>query len=81
MAVSASEAAGLIVRPLIDYERDETKFSDTPEGRVVETAFVRAFLIGATDARDGWPDARIDYDGADRASADAPRQRRRRAWL
>ena len=77
--VSASEAAGVIVRPLIDYEADETEFTDTPEGRVVKRAAIRAFLIGATDSREGWPDARIAYDGEERTVA--PRRRERRIWL
>ena len=79
LAVSASETAGLIARPLIDYEHPDTKFTDTPEGRVVEAAHVRALLIGSTDARAGWPDARIDYD-AERAAVPEPRDRRR-LWL
>ena len=79
MAVSASEAAGLIARPLVDFERSE--YQDTPEGRIVTRPHLRAILIGATDARAGWPEARIDYDGAEQASADAPRRRERRLWL
>lgn len=80
MAVSASEAAGVIARPLIDYDRSE--YEDTDKGRMVRRPLLRAVLIGSTDARDGWPDARIDYDG-EQASADAPRcrERRRRVWL
>ena len=79
MAVAASETAGVIVRPLIDYEADATTFDDTPAGRVVKTAHVRAFLVGSTDSRAGWKDARID-DAPD----DAPRarqERRVRVWL
>ena len=77
MAVEASEAAGVIARPLIDYDRSE--FTDTETGRMVERPFLRAVLIGSTDAREGWPDARIDYDG-ERAEARS-RERRLRAWL
>ena len=76
--VAASETAGVIARPLIDYDADETEFVDTPEGRVVSRARVRAFLIGSTDARAGWPDGRIDYD-ADRSAKAAGRNRR--IWL
>lgn len=79
--VAASETAGVVARPLIDYEADETEFQDTGEGRIVSSARVRAFLIGATDARGGWPDAVIDYDGSEKASAHAPRERRWRLWL
>ena len=76
--VAASEAAGIVARPLIDYESPETKFVDTDAGRVVESAHVRAILIGSTDSRTGWDDARIDYDGEARA---APAPVRRRIWL
>lgn len=79
--VAASETAGVVARPLIDYEAPDTEFVDTPEGRVVSAAHVRAFLIGATDSREGWPDARIDYDIEDRSRPGVPRKRRRRSWL
>ena len=75
--VSASETAGVIARPLVDYDRSE--FTDTETGRVVERPFLRAVLIGSTDAREGWPDARIDYEG-ERAEARS-RPCRRRVWL
>ena len=76
--VSANEAAGTIVRPLVDWERSE--FVDgADEGRVVTKAHVRAFLVGSTDARGGWPDAVIDH-GNDENRA-APRRRRARLWL
>ena len=77
--VAASESAGIVARPLIDYASPETKFVDTATGRVVERARVRAILIGSTDSRAGWDDAVIDYDGENRA-APAPAGRRR-VWL
>ncbi len=76
MTVSASETAGVIARPLIDYDRSE--FQDSDNGRMVERPFLRAVLIGSTDARDGWPDARIDYEGE---RAEARSRVRRRLWL
>ena len=79
--VAASETAGVIARPLIDYESDETEFVDTAEGRVVTKARLRAILIGATDSREGWPDARIAYDGNGEERLAAPRRRERRLWL
>ena len=78
MAVSASETAGVIARPLIDYDRSQ--FVDGPDGRTMERPHLRAILIGATDARDGWPDARIDYDDTD-AERHVHPVRRRRLWL
>ena len=79
--VAASEAAGVVVRPLIDYASDETAFVDTPAGpRVVSRFRPRAFLVGSTDARSGWDDARISYD-ADDENREAPAKRRVRVWL
>ena len=72
--VAANEAAGVVIRPLIDFDRSE--FTDGPEGREYTRPHLRAFLVGATDTKAGWPDPTIDYDGEDRA---APR--RRRIWL
>ena len=43
--VAASETAGIVARPLIDYDSPETKFTDTHTGRVVESAHVRAILF------------------------------------
>ena len=74
--IAANEAAGVIVRPLIDYERSE--FTDGPDGRTVTRPHLRAFIVGATDTKEGWDDAVIDYDGEVRA---APEPRRRRLWL
>ena len=76
MAVSASETAGIISRPLIDFDRSE--FTDTDTGRMVERPHLRAVLIGSTDAREGWPDATIDFDGE---RAEARSRERRRLWL
>ena len=75
MAVAANAAAGIVARPLIDYDRSE--YEDGPEGRVISNPHLRAILIGATDARAGWPDALID--GGERSAA--PERRRRRVWL
>ena len=75
--IDASETAGVIVRPLVDDDR--SVFVDGPDGREYREAYLRAFLVGSTDARAGWPDAVIDYEGEGRAAA-AP-ARRRRLWL
>ena len=74
--IAASEAAGVIVRPLIDYDRSE--FTDGPDGRTVTKPHLRAFIVGATDTKEGWSDAVIDY--GDPESRAAP-ERRRRLWL
>ena len=74
--VAAHEAAGVIVRPLIDYDLSE--FTDDATGRTVTKPHVRAFIIGSTDTREGWTDATIDYDGEARAALTPAR---RRLWL
>ena len=73
--VAANEAAGVIIRPLIDFERSE--FTDTAEGREYRRPHLRAFLVGATDTKAGWPDPTIDYDVDGRAAPEP----RRRIWL
>lgn len=56
--VAANEAAGVVVRPLVDYDRSE--FTDGPDGRTVTRPHLRAFIVGATDTKKGWNDAVID---------------------
>ena len=75
--VAANEAAGVVVRPLIDMERSE--YQDTDRGREYTKPHVRAFLIGATDTKQGWPDPRIDYGDPERA-APAPARRSGLLW-
>ena len=75
--VAANEAAGVVIRPLIDYDRSD--FTDGPDGRTVTRPHLRAFIVASTDTKAGWPDVRIDYDGENRA-APAPAGRRR-VWL
>ena len=74
--VAAHEAAGVIVRPLIDPDRSE--FVDTDKGREYTKPYLRALIVGATDSKEGWPDAVIDY--GDPEGRAAP-ERRRRVWL
>ena len=76
--VNASEAAGVVLRPLVDEARSD--FTDTDRGREYTRPHLRAFLVGSTDSRAGWPDARIDYEG-DRAAVTVPERRRIRRWL
>ena len=73
--IAAHETAGVVIRPLIDFDRSE--FVDTPEGRQYTRPHLRAFLVGATDTKAGWPDPTIDYDVEGRAAPVA----RRRLWL
>ena len=57
--VAAHEAAGVIVRPLIDFDRSE--FTDTDRGREYTKPWVRALLVGATDTKSrlAGPDDRL----------------------
>ena len=76
--VAVHEGAGTIARPLLDMDKSE--FVDTDRGREYSKPHLKAILVGATDSKAGWPDAKIDYDGDRAAPAPAP-ERRRRVWL
>ena len=56
--IAANDTAGVIVRPLIDMDRSE--FVDTASGREYSKPYLRAFVVGATDTKKGWPDAVIE---------------------
>ena len=73
--IAANETAGVVIRPLIDYDRSD--FTDTDAGREVTRPHLRAFIVGATDTKEGWPEVIVDYDGEGRRST----LRRRRLWL
>ena len=84
--LSAHEAAGIVVRPLIDFDRSE--FTDTDRGREYTKPWVRAFLVGATDTKGGWPVPSIsEAEGpppttAEKIAALAKISKRRaRVWL
>ena len=79
--VSAHESAGVIVRPHIDAAAAEK----TVEGDTViyRTMPIRAFLVSATDAREGWPDPELVRTPDELAQAHAKRHKTRRTpvWL
>ena len=77
--IAANDAAGVILRPLIDADRSE--FTDTDRGREYTKPHLRAVLVGATDSREGWPDpVLVPTPGMDpEGRRTAPR--RRRLWL
>ena len=84
--VAAHEAAGVIVRPLIDMERSE--FIDTDKGREYSRPHLRALLVGATDTKAGWPEPVISTSGrkpkttAEKIAALSKiGQRRNRLWF
>ena len=76
--LAAHEAAGVIVRPHIDAAAESTVEGGT---RVYQTMPIRAFLVSATDAREGWPSPVLTATPEELASADAPRSRRLARWL
>ena len=82
--IAAHDAAGTIVRPVIDADAAESVIEGTT--RIYSKAPVRAFIVSSTDARDGWPAPKLIATPDELADANAPRiqrtnNRRRRAWL
>ena len=80
--MAAHEAAGVIVRPHIDASAAES----TIEGDTINyrKAPIRAFLVSATDAREGWPVPELIATavGLDElASVAAPQARKIPRWL
>ena len=77
--LAAHEAAGVIVRPHVD---SGAAVSTVEAGtRVYETMPIRAFLVSATDAREGWPAPVLVPTPEELASASAPRLRGLPRWL
>ena len=84
--LAANETAGVVIRPLIDPARSE--FVDTDRGREYTKPHLRAFIVGATDTKQGWPDVVIDdvlddtpTTTKDKIAALSKISRRRRLWL
>ena len=55
--IAASQNVPLIVRPLFDP--DGSSFTESGDLATYSAVGVRALLIGATDASEGWPEAKI----------------------
>lgn len=88
--IAANETAGVLIRPLIDPARSE--FIDTARGREYSKPHLRAFIVGSTDTKSGWPDVVIEdvledvledalMTTKDKIAALAKIGRRRRLWL
>ena len=77
--VAAHEAAGVIIRPHIDVAAAESVVEG--ETRTYTRMPIRAFLVSATDAREGWPAPALTATPEELASASAPRLRRMPLWL
>ena len=84
--LAAHENAGVVVRPFLDADRSEGAALPREDGTnamAYTRASVRAFVVSATDAREGWPAPQLVATPDELASTHAPRlgQRRRRLWL
>lgn len=79
-AVDASSSVGVIVRPLPDRDTAVTEMveQDGEQVLVYREVDVRALVVTPTDAREGWPEAVIEDDPAEAASASSPRRGPRR---
>ena len=84
--IAAHETAGVVIRPLIDPTR--SSFVDTDAGREYSRPHLRAFIVGSTDTKAGWPDVVIDdvLDDAPNTTADkiaalSKIGKRARLWL
>ena len=77
--MAAHEAAGVIVRPHIDARAAESVLEG--DTIVYRKAPIRAFLVSATDAREGWPAPELVATADDLVRGEAPRVRRMPLWL
>ena len=71
--IAAWDASGLVVRPFLA----DTVGPVVGDVRVIQGGRLRAFMVTATDARDGWPEPEIVATPDELASTDAPRRRDR----
>ena len=83
--LAAQESTGVIIRPHLDMS--ESEYDQDGDVLVYSKARVRAFIVSATDAREGWPSPElVTADGeqvgnrgsTERAALAMPR---RRLWL
>ena len=73
--LAAHESAGVIVRPHLDM--DASEYEQVGDALHYTKAVPRAFIVSATDAREGWPAPTITTA----ADAPDPELRRMRLWL
>lgn len=61
-ALAAHDAAGLILRPLVDADGQESTEEPGEGGNVRRYSrfSIRGFILAATDQRDGWPSPTIE---------------------
>ena len=73
--LAAHESTGVIVRPHLDM--NASTYEQVGDALHYTKAVPRAFIVSATDAREGWPTPTITTA----ADAPDPELRRRRLWL
>ena len=80
--IAASESTGVVIRPYLDPV--ESTGERAGETMVYDHVEIRAFVVSATDKREGWPEPRITATPDMEARSSglvAPRRRRALAWL
>ena len=75
--MAAHESTGVIVRPYLNVRESEAELDG--ETMVYSKAVARAFIVSATDAREGWPEPTLAPTEAPTERSAIPR--RRRLWL
>ena len=73
----AHEAAGVVVRPFLDANLSTAE--EVGDLAIYSNVAVRAFIVSSTDARAGWPVAKLIPTPGQRAELVTPK--RRRIWL
>ena len=76
--LAAHESTGVIVRPHLDMT--ESEYTQDGDMLTYTRAVARAFIISATDAREGWPEPTLRPTEAEPTGRSAI-PRRRRLWL
>ena len=79
--LAAMSASGVVVRPFVDRRESESVTDDAGVTVYTKTR-IRAFIVSATDRRDGWPDPElIATPDLDDIEGRARPPQRRRLWL
>jgi len=77
--LAAAADAGVVVRPFVERQAAEST-TDTDDVTVYTKAPIRAFIVSATDRREGWP-ILVPTPGMDPERRRAASERRRWVWL
>ena len=79
--LQAHEDVGVVVRPFLDAAESVGEVVERGARRTMDYSSIgiRAFIVSATDKREGWPEPEI-VDSGERSALVVP-ERRRRIWL